>query len=165
MNLLTMILSVVILAILAFGIYGREKTWLLFFGNADLGAIDFKNFTPSKKPNHALFCPIDYCPNAKRSSPSPVFDIPANELKNKLLSLILSEQNIQQVASDDDNLEYRFVQHTPVMRYPDTIRVKFISLTDQKSTLAIFSESQVGQSDMGVNYKRVNGWMDVLEGK
>lgn len=165
MNIPTIIIIVAAIAVLAFNFYGREKTWVLFFGPADLGAIDFSNFTPSKKPNSALFCPVDYCPNAKRSSPSPIFNISTTELKDRLLTLILAEKNMHQVATDDENLQYRFVHYTPLMRYPDTIRVKFISLDDDKSTLAIFSESQIGRSDLSVNYKRINAWMDVLEGK
>ena len=157
------IFYIIIAIVIAFFAYGREKTWTLFFGQADMGTVDFATLVPSKKPNSALFCPEDYCPNAERKSPSPIFDMPAATLKDKLFSIINAEPHIVQVANDVQNHEYRFVQYTPLMRYPDTIRIKIIQLNDDQSTLAIFSESQIGRSDLSVNYKRINGWMDILE--
>lgn len=163
MSALTYILAGWAIIAIVFYAYGREKTWTLFYGSADLGAIDFANFTPSKKPNHAFFCPENFCPNAKRKTISPIFSLSTEELKNKLFKLILAEPRMVQVADDNENLEYRFVHHTRLMRYPDTIRIKLISLEDGKSTLAMFSESQIGYGDQGVNYKRLNRWVRLLE--
>lgn len=163
MKILMFIMLAIILCGVAFSLYGREKTWQLLIGPADLGPIDFATFTPSNKPNHALFCPQDYCPNAKRQTISPIFDFPVKTLKDKLYSIMIAEQNIERVAKDDENLEYRFVHYTPLMRFPDTIRIKFIALDEGKSTLAIFSESQIGHGDMSVNYKRINRWVRLLE--
>lgn len=150
---------IIIIVGIAFFAYGREKTWVLFLGKADMGAVNFETFTPSKKPNHALFCPEGYCENATKNNVSPIFEMSTNALKEKLFAIIEAEDNIDKVASDDEKLEYRFVQYTPLMRYPDTIRVKLIGLDDEKSTLAIFSESQIGRSDLGVNSKRINKWL------
>lgn len=153
----------IIIVAIAFFAYGRENTWIVFFGKADMGGVDFASLVPSKKPNSALFCPKDYCPNAERKSLSPIFEMPAEALKDKLFRIINAEPHMQQVANDEENHNYRFVQYTPLMRFPDTIRIKIIKLADGKSTLAIFSESQIGRSDLSVNYKRINGWMDILE--
>lgn len=147
---------------LIFVAYGREKTWVKIFGTADLGAVDFASFSPTKKPNHALFCPKDYCPNAGKYKLSPTFELPVNVLKGKLLALVEAEPHMVQVAADDENLQYRYVQYTPLMRYPDTIRIQLIELGDGKSSFAIFSESQIGKSDLGVNFKRVNNWLKQL---
>ena len=165
MNILTYILYAIVIAIVFFMAYGREKTWVLIFGQADLGPIEFETFTPSKKPNNALFCPPKYCQNAPRNSPSPVFNFSVDQLKTQLFDIIDKQPLMLQVANDDENQQYRFVQYTPLMRYPDTIRIKLIALDEGKSTLAIYSESQIGRGDMNVNYKRINGWMDILEAK
>lgn len=161
---MSVIYFIVIVAI-AFWAYGRENVWKVFFGQADMGAVDFSSLVPSKKPNSALFCPENYCPNAQHKSPSPIFEMPAQQLKDKLFSIINAEPHTKQVANDDENHAYRFVQYTPLMRFPDTIRIKIIKLSDDKSTLAIFSESQIGRSDLNVNYKRINRWMDILENR
>ncbi|MBL1420127.1 MAG: DUF1499 domain-containing protein [Alphaproteobacteria bacterium] len=155
----------IIIVSIAFWAYGRENTWKVFFGKADMGAVDFASLSPAKKTNNALFCPEDYCPKAERKSPSPIFDMSAETLKDKLFNIINAEPHMQQVGNDDANHDYRFVQYTRLMRFPDTIRIKIIDLGEDKSTLAIFSESQIGRNDFSVNYKRINGWMDILEGK
>ena len=89
--------------------------------------------------------------------------MPAAALKDQLFAIINAEPHVEQVADDPQNHEYRFVQYTPLMRFPDTIRIKIIELGDDKSTLAIFSESQIGRSDLSVNYKRINRWIHILE--
>ncbi|NRA89321.1 MAG: hypothetical protein HRU28_18475 [Rhizobiales bacterium] len=117
---MTIIISITLLIIVFFAI-GPTKIWTYFFGSADLGAIEFATFTPSIKPNHALFCPMGYCANAMADKVTPTFDLEIDMLKHKLLTIINAEQNIEMVASDDENYEYRFVHYTKLMRFPDTI--------------------------------------------
>ncbi|NRA89432.1 MAG: DUF1499 domain-containing protein [Rhizobiales bacterium] len=42
------------------------------------------------------------------------------------------------------------------------IRLKFIETGDTKSSFAIYSESQIGRSDLGVNFKRIDLWVKKL---
>ncbi len=60
-----------------------------------------------------------------------------------------------------------YVQRSAVFGFPDYISVRFVSAgTDDgqhSSTLVVFSRSRLGQSDLGVNGKRVNAWLDALE--
>ncbi|MCJ8323482.1 MAG: DUF1499 domain-containing protein [Rhizobiales bacterium] len=163
MEFIIYFIGALLLMVLIFFAYGREKTWLLFYGQADLGAVDFTTFTPTKKPNHALFCPQDYCTNAKKYKRTPVFSLSAVELKSNILKLILAEPLTIQVAQDDKKLEYRFVQYTPLMRFPDSIRLKIIPLKNNRSTLAIYSQSQMGNGDLGVNFKRLSRWLQSLQ--
>ncbi len=158
-NFLAVLMFIVILAFM----YGWPNIWKLGFGNADLGAVNFETFTPSKKPNHALFCPENFCKNAAPNKVLPTYDLNVADLKIKLLKLVQAEKNIYKVAENVETYEYRFVQYTPLMGFPDTIRIKFIDLGNNKSSMAIFSESQIGQSDLGVNYKRINMWLKQLD--
>lgn len=159
------VLTILFILVIAYGAFfaiGREKVWQWIFGEADLGHIEFSEFTPSKKPNHALVCPDGFCKNAKTDKNAPIFEMPVDALKVKLLRIIDAEDNIVQVGQNFDTMQYRYVQRTSLMRFPDTIRVKFLQLSDDRSTVAIYSESQIGYRDLGVNFKRIERWMKQL---
>ena len=49
------------------------------------------------------------------------------------------------------------------MKFPDTVRIEFIPVDAERSTLAIYSQSQIGHSDMGVNLERVKRWLKYLQ--
>jgi uncharacterized protein (DUF1499 family) len=49
------------------------------------------------------------------------------------------------------------------MGYPDTIVVRFIDLPDGRSTIALYSRSQLGKGDLGVNLARIQRWLAALE--
>jgi uncharacterized protein (DUF1499 family) len=48
------------------------------------------------------------------------------------------------------------------MRFPDTIVVRYLRLGENRSTLAIYSRSQLGRYDLGVNLARIERWLDKL---
>ena len=62
-----------------------------------------------------------------------------------------------------DGLQYDFLQHSRIMRFHDSITVRFIPLRDTNSTLAIYSRSHYGYSDWNVNRKRVEAWLAALQ--
>jgi hypothetical protein len=55
-----------------------------------------------------------------------------------------------------------YVQTSGLFGFPDYVSVKFIEIDAANSTLAIFSRSRLGKSDLGVNKKRVEAWLDQL---
>jgi uncharacterized protein (DUF1499 family) len=59
-------------------------------------------------------------------------------------------------------MQYDYIQRTELMRYPDSITVRFIPLADGQSTLAIYSRSHYGRSDFGVNQARIRAWLAAL---
>lgn len=60
-----------------------------------------------------------------------------------------------------------YVQRSALFGFPDYVSVRFVSLERSAespfSTLVIFSRSRLGQSDLGVNERRVTSWLDQLE--
>ena len=55
------------------------------------------------------------------------------------------------------------MQTSSLFGFPDYVSVKFIEIDAANSTLAIFSRSRLGQSDLGVNKKRVEAWLGQLK--
>ena len=55
-----------------------------------------------------------------------------------------------------------YVQRSAWMRFPDYISVRALPAGDKRATLAVFSRSRYGASDLGVNAKRVSAWLAAI---
>ncbi|WP_165820229.1 DUF1499 domain-containing protein [Microvirga sp. KLBC 81] len=139
---------------------GLDRFWQSIFGSPDLGAVDFKTLTRRKTPNDALTCPQDFCPNAKPDDEPPVFSLPATRLRVIVSEVVLSQPNtsLLETSAEQD----RFLVRTKLMRYPDTVVAQVIALDEGHSTLALYSRSQIGRSDFGVNRRRIERWLAAL---
>jgi uncharacterized protein (DUF1499 family) len=144
----------VAIAAAAFLAVGRERSWEMIFGPADLGPVRFETLRRATRPNDALACPRDLCEITPDVVP-PVFAVDVARLRAAFALLVAAEPLITRVAGADDDLGQRFVQRSELMRYPDTVDVRFVELGEGRSTIAIYSRSQIGYRDMGVNRARV----------
>jgi uncharacterized protein (DUF1499 family) len=80
-----------------------------------------------------------------------------------MVKVIASEPRISAVDIADDSLTDRYVQRSALFGFPDTIVVRYLDYPGGKSTLAIYSRSQLGHGDMGVNKARIERWLVKLE--
>lgn len=55
------------------------------------------------------------------------------------------------------------VQKTRIFRFADDISVAYIGLGRERSTIALFSRSRLGYSDLGTNRRRLQDWMAQLK--
>jgi uncharacterized protein (DUF1499 family) len=129
----------------------------------DTGAVNFAALQRRTTPNDALLCPPGHCPNAKPDWEAPNFAVTPADLLARVATIALAEPSTgaldQHPGSD---LRLRFVQYSRIMRFPDTIDVEVVPISE-KSTLAIYSRSLLGRSDFGVNRARIARWMAALE--
>ena len=164
MRLRSIILSLAgaaaIVFLAAFIIVGPERIWALF-GPADLGPVNFETLTRRTTPNDSLACPQNLC-IAKSDITPPVFAVSAPDLEKAFAKVMASEPRVEQVAWEDGGFTQRYVQRTKIMRFPDTISVLFIDLGDGRSTIALYSRSQLGEADFGVNRARIERWLEKL---
>lgn len=162
MHAITVLALLVVVAILGWFLAGPERLWSML-GPADLGPIEFETLERRERPNDALACPPRFC-KAHSDLIPPTFAIDAQGLRTAMAQVIASEPNIENVGTDDRAMTERYVQRTSLMRFPDTIVVRYFPLEPGKrSTLAIYSRSQLGYSDMGMNKARIARWLDKLE--
>ena len=159
-TLLAVVAAAAIAVLAIFLVVGPERIWALF-GPADLGAVTFETLKRRSSPNDSLACPQNIC-TAKSDVTPPTFALSAPELAKVFAKVIVSEPNVEQVALDDGGLTQRYVQRTKIMRFPDTIVVRFIDLGDGRSTIALYSRSQLGEADFGVNRARIERWLEKL---
>ena len=156
--MLRIIAIVFVVAVVAVMAGGLERVWS-FFGPADLGPVAFETLQRRTAPNDALACPTGLC-TANRDITPPIYRVGVDGLRQAMARVIASEPNVTQV--DSAALTERYVQRTKWMRFPDTIVVRYIPLDDSRATIALYSRSQLGNGDFGVNKARVARWLDKL---
>lgn len=146
-----------VMAAMVFG-GGLERVWSLF-GPPDLGPVAFETLQRRNVPNDALACPRDLCP-ARSDIVPPDFEVGAEALQAAMARVVATEDDVTEVASAP--LADRFVQRTRWMRFPDTIVVRYIPRGAGGSTVALYSRSQLGRGDLGVNKARIARWLEKL---
>jgi len=139
--------------------YGLAK---LTGSRLDIGPVDWPTLRRHRTPNDALVCPADHCPNAQSDSTPKVYATPPAELLARLRTIALAEPDTRELAGAPDD-GARFLQHTRLMRFPDTIDVEVFPAGENRSTLAVYSRSLLGRRDFGVNRARVTRWLAALD--
>lgn len=139
---------------------GPERVWE-WIGPADLGPVVFETLERRATPNDALACPPGICKATNDLAPSE-YAVTAAELRRALAKAIAAEPRLTAVATGDAAMTDRYIQRSALMRYPDTIVVQFFDRPGGRSTLALYSRSQLGHGDMGVNRARLERWLAKL---
>ena len=144
------------------GVYARAAALARMSG--DSGAIDFPLLLRRATPNQALVCPERLCQKAKSDVLAPVFPVPADELLKRVQRVVESEPNSDTLkCAADCGLSARYVEYSPLFRFPDIIDVEVVSAGAKASTLAIYSRSVFGYWDFDVNKSRVDRWLAALK--
>jgi uncharacterized protein (DUF1499 family) len=136
---------------------GVERAWHGLFGSPDLGSVDFATLKRGANPNDALICPRDLCPQAQADAEPPVFPVPAARLRSIMSEVALGEPGTSLL--DRGPRQDRYLVRTRLMRFPDTVVVEVFDRGEDASTLALYSRSQIGRSDFGVNRRRLERWV------
>jgi len=100
---------------------------------------------------------------ATPSAESPRFAASPRELMGAIDRIALKRPRTKLAAGAPSELWATYVERTKYMRFPDYISVVAVGLPDGESTIAIFSQSVYGSSDLGVNEARVEAWIRELE--
>lgn len=147
--------------------YGRYYGLAKLTGAAlDIEPTRFETLTRRATGNDALVCPPGLCPRADSDATAAVYDMPPAELRARLRRIALAEPRTKELVCDPAcEHALRFVQHSRLFRFPDTIDVAALPAGEGKSTLAIYSRSLVGRGDLGVNAARVKRWLAKLDSR
>ena len=132
-----------------------------FFPVGEVRPVDFATLTFSGKPNQDLVCPADLCAAAPHAEP-PIFDVPAPSLAEAWAEVVARQPRVTRLAEDAEALQYDYVQRSALWRFPDLVTVRFIAVSPETSTVAVFSRAIYGYGDLGVNRKRVTAWLRLL---
>jgi len=154
------LLAGLVLLLAVYLIIGPARVWRLA-GEPDLGEVDFATLQRRPYPNDALVCPAGACA-ARRDAESPVFTMSASVLRGRFLKAIAAELRLERVDGGQDPLALRFIQRSRVMAFPDTVNVRFVDVGGGASSVMLYSRSQLGRDDYGVNGERIARWLALL---
>jgi uncharacterized protein (DUF1499 family) len=142
---------------------GIDDAYSLAFGPADLGPVDFAALVRTRAPHDALACPEGACGDARIDILTPIYPVPGDELRNIVRDVASRQPGTRIVFSARWAEEDRYVVRSQLLRFPDTVNVRILGAGDQGSTLTLYSRSQIGYSDMGVNERRLRTWLAAIE--
>lgn len=123
--------------------------------------VDFKSMKLPTTPNYYMLCPSNFCIKGNHED-SPVFNVPVDTLETLWSDIVKRQPRVSLLANDIEGRQQVYVQCSWFWHFPDFINVQFIPLGEHTSSLAIYSHSRFGYSDLGVNQQRVQGWLAQL---
>ena len=130
--------------------------------SADTAGVDFATLVRPSSPNTYLVCARQRCA-AAADEDGPIYAAPAVQLFERVRTLLAAEPRTEVVQEQPELLRLVLVQRSAFFRFPDTITIQVFPLPDGDSTLAIYSQSNYGYGDFGVNKDRVRGWIGLID--
>lgn len=124
--------------------------------------VDFEMLKRPRSPNTFLLAPEGLCRHAKADAVSPVFGMTAAKLRQEFLNIVIAQPRTSHVLADEPGLYDDFVVRSAVFGFPDLVSLRFIAGKGRTSTLALYSRSVYGRSDLGVNRRRSLAWLKQL---
>jgi uncharacterized protein (DUF1499 family) len=163
------VLSILILAVVGLTLTGLYAKWRfpdepitdalfhMLFGPPDQGAVDMANPKRTGASNDALAAPAGYLKTGIADIVTePVSGTAAEIFKRIDESLVVQGWHIAivQEAAEADGPMRRYIVRTKWLRFPDTLTIKLIT-GPEKTGIAMYSRSQIGSYDWGVNRSRI----------
>jgi uncharacterized protein (DUF1499 family) len=139
-----------------------DDVYAHLFGPPTLARVDFSTLTRRSSPNDALVCPPDLCVKTRIDIVPLVYAVSAQRLRAIVAEVAEGEpRTLPAWANDhsDDGDQDQYGARSRLLRFPDTIDVKIIPRDEARSTLALYSRSQIGYWDFGVNRARLERWL------
>ena len=121
--------------------------------------IDFETLKRPRSPNTFLLAPEGLCKNAKVDVLAPVYGVAAAKLRQEFLAIVIAQPRTAHALADEVALYDDFVVRSAFFGFPDLVALKFLDLKGKRSTLALYSRSVYGRSDLGVNRRRSMDWI------
>ena len=123
--------------------------------------MDLREIERTRSPNDALACPAGLC----RSQPdfdSPVFSVDKKNLLERAKTVITEEPRTELVGEDPALDQLVFVQRSAIFGFPDTVWIQGTNV-GARTSIIVYSRSNYGYWDMGVNRSRVRAWLEKLK--
>ena len=125
--------------------------------------MDFARISRPSSPNTALAAPDGFAP--KPDLITPAYDVPPAKLFAAISAVAAGQEHIFPQVDYPDRLQAHYVARSALLNFPDLIAVQVVPDGDARSRLILYSRSVYGQSDFGVNKKRLTAWLAALDGE
>jgi uncharacterized protein (DUF1499 family) len=124
--------------------------------------VEFKSLKPVTQRNVFVMCPAELCPDSA-NEPSPVFNMRWERLRNYWEEMMKWQPRVEEIARQEGGRRLGYIQRSAFFRFPDVVTVEFLALPQGHSTIAVHSRSRYGRRDFGVNARRVDAWVSVVQ--
>jgi uncharacterized protein (DUF1499 family) len=126
--------------------------------------LDFTALRRPKSPNSCLVAPQDLTTRARVDRAAPEFNVAPDELWIRLEDYVSTQSPARSIETDAATRRLRYVAVTPLLRFKDDIDIQVLDVAGDptKSTIAIYSRSRIGHSDLGTNARRVDRLLAAL---
>lgn len=124
--------------------------------------LDFTTLVRPKSPNTYLSLPAGYPSSAEPDMTSPEFEVPAAQLFDALTQVVSEAGARGSLQADIANRRLKYVATTSILRFKDDVDVAVVETDASSSSLAVYSRSRIGYSDLGANRKRVEKLLNAV---
>ena len=121
---------------------------------------DLRELERADSPNDSLACPPGTC-KAEADFESPVFAKAPEAVLEALRQAVEGQPRTELAAEVPDPEQVIYVQRSAIFRFPDTVWLQPVTLPEGSSVI-VYSRSNYGYGDFGVNRERVGLWLDLL---
>jgi uncharacterized protein (DUF1499 family) len=125
--------------------------------------MDITQIVRPASPNTALAAPAGFKPPPDIATPA--YKLTPERLFAAIRDTAAAQPRTWQTASYPEQLQAHYVARSAVFNFPDLIMVQVMPDTPDNSRLIVYSRSVYGQSDLGVNRKRVETWLAALQAR
>ena len=126
--------------------------------------LDFSDIKLGFRPNQFLLCPAGLNEDEAHQT-APEYLVSGPELKSALIRVLETVPRLDRIIWDEDKGYFDLIQRSALFRFPDRITIQVVSSPKNRSSLAIYSRSTYGYSDLGVNKARIEAWLSALDGE
>lgn len=117
---------------------------------------------PQPTPNGYRVAPVTVSQHAVDAEP-PIYIATPEVLGAAFDTFVMGQPRVTRLAGSVEEGWITYIQRSESFQFPDYVSVRFLPLEQEGfSTIAIFSRSRFGHSDMGVNEARVLAWLNAL---
>ena len=124
--------------------------------------LDFQALDRPDSPNHWLIAPGGWLPRLQADAPAPVFAVLPEQLVAAWLEVVRGRPRTTIVAVSDDRLQVEVEQRSALFGFVDKISFRALPLENGQSSYLVYSRSQTGYWDIGVNRRRLLEWTAAL---
>ncbi len=127
--------------------------------------IDFQNLVRPKSPNTCLIAPPGFAASTETDEDAPIFNRQRMAVFDQIVGIAMERKDWTLVVADEATARLHLVVTSRWMRFKDDIDIAILPVqgAPAQSTIAIYSRSRIGWSDMGVNETRVKALLSLLK--
>jgi uncharacterized protein (DUF1499 family) len=125
--------------------------------------MDMAHLQRPDRPNTALAAPAGTIPAPDIATPT--YPLPAARLYDAVAEMAAAQPLTYLAAAYPAEHQLHYVVRSAWLNFPDLITAQVGASGPEASSLTLYSRSVYGYSDLGVNRRRLNAWLDALQTK